>query len=75
MALLRRIEHPTPGNIEVAFCDPLFQRLSGPLPVITHACWFCPQAWEETHSKWDQATKQILNSPKNKADDGQVSLP
>ncbi|TNN01409.1 hypothetical protein fugu_010791, partial [Takifugu bimaculatus] len=44
MALLRRIEHPTPGNIE---------------------------AWEETYSKWDQATKQILNSPKNKADDGQ----
>lgn len=34
-----------------------------------------PQAWEETYSKWDQATKQILNSPKNKADDGQVGLP
>uniref|UniRef100_A0A3P8SCM2 Neurofibromin 1 n=1 Tax=Amphiprion percula TaxID=161767 RepID=A0A3P8SCM2_AMPPE len=49
MALLRRVEHPTPGNIE---------------------------AWEDTHSKWDQATKQILNFPKNKADDGQIfSLP
>uniref|UniRef100_A0A671VT64 Neurofibromin n=1 Tax=Sparus aurata TaxID=8175 RepID=A0A671VT64_SPAAU len=44
MALLRRVEHPTPGNIE---------------------------AWEDTYSKWDQATKQILNFPKNKADDGQ----
>ncbi|XP_061682385.1 neurofibromin isoform X5 [Syngnathoides biaculeatus] len=44
MALLRRIEHPTPGNIE---------------------------AWEDTYTKWDQATKQILNFPKNKADDGQ----
>ncbi|XP_075993756.1 neurofibromin isoform X2 [Genypterus blacodes] len=44
MALLRRIEHPTPGNIE---------------------------AWEDTYSKWDQVTKQILNFPKNKADDGQ----
>ncbi|XP_068507377.1 neurofibromin isoform X8 [Syngnathus scovelli] len=44
MALLRRIEHPTPGNIE---------------------------AWEDTYAKWDQATKQILNFPKNKADDGQ----
>uniref|UniRef100_A0A8P4K0N9 Neurofibromin n=1 Tax=Dicentrarchus labrax TaxID=13489 RepID=A0A8P4K0N9_DICLA len=44
MALLRRIEHPTPGNIE---------------------------AWEDTYGKWDQATKQILNFPKNKADDGQ----
>ncbi|XP_041795938.1 neurofibromin isoform X3 [Chelmon rostratus] len=44
MALLRRIEHPTPGNIE---------------------------AWEDTYAKWDQATKQILISPKNKADDGQ----
>uniref|UniRef100_A0A671VMS0 Neurofibromin 1 n=1 Tax=Sparus aurata TaxID=8175 RepID=A0A671VMS0_SPAAU len=47
MALLRRVEHPTPGNIE---------------------------AWEDTYSKWDQATKQILNFPKNKADDGQVSM-
>lgn len=44
MALLRRIEHPTPGNIE---------------------------AWEDTYAKWDQVTKQILNFPKNKADDGQ----
>ncbi|XP_070761776.1 neurofibromin isoform X4 [Enoplosus armatus] len=44
MALLRRVEHPTPGNIE---------------------------AWEDTYAKWDQATKQILNFPKNKADDGQ----
>ncbi|CAJ1065914.1 neurofibromin isoform X2 [Xyrichtys novacula] len=44
MALLRRIEHPTPGNIE---------------------------AWEDTFTKWDQVTKQILNFPKNKADDGQ----
>ncbi|KAF6735969.1 Neurofibromin [Oryzias melastigma] len=44
MALLRRIEHPTPGNME---------------------------AWEDTYTKWDQATKQILNFPKNKADDGQ----
>ncbi|MED6259190.1 Neurofibromin 1 [Characodon lateralis] len=44
MALLRRIEHPTPGNIE---------------------------SWEDTYAKWDQSTKQILNFPKNKADDGQ----
>ncbi|KAM9801137.1 neurofibromin isoform 1-T1 [Neosynchiropus ocellatus] len=44
MALLRRIEHPTPGNIE---------------------------AWEDTHIKWELVTKQILNFPKNKADDGQ----
>ncbi|XP_077578071.1 neurofibromin [Stigmatopora nigra] len=44
MSLLRRIEHPTPGNTE---------------------------AWEDTYTKWDHATKQILNFPKNKADDGQ----
>lgn len=31
------------------------------------------QAWEDTYAKWDNATKQILNFPKNKADDGQVS--
>ncbi|XP_028855597.1 neurofibromin isoform X3 [Denticeps clupeoides] len=44
MALLRRIEHPTAGNIE---------------------------AWEDTLTKWEQATKQILNHPKNKVEDGQ----
>ncbi|XP_046892611.1 neurofibromin isoform X2 [Hypomesus transpacificus] len=44
MALLRRIEHPTPGNTK---------------------------AWEDTHAKWEQATKQILNWPKNKVEDGQ----
>uniref|UniRef100_A0A8B9RAF0 Neurofibromin n=1 Tax=Astyanax mexicanus TaxID=7994 RepID=A0A8B9RAF0_ASTMX len=43
MALLRRIDHPTAGNIE---------------------------AWEDTHVKWEQSTKQILNHPKNKAEDG-----
>lgn len=32
-----------------------------------------PQAWEDTHAKWEQATKQILNHPKNKVEDGQVS--
>lgn len=36
--------------------------------------WFHLQAWEDTYAKWDQVTKQILNFPKNKADDGQVSL-
>lgn len=72
MALLRRVEHPTPGNIEVSFMVSMeFTSIFGPfLPL----CWFRLQAWEETYSKWDQATKQILNSPKNKADDGQVSL-
>uniref|UniRef100_A0A672PC20 Neurofibromin 1 n=2 Tax=Sinocyclocheilus grahami TaxID=75366 RepID=A0A672PC20_SINGR len=45
MALLRRIKHPTAGNVE---------------------------AWEDTHAKWEQATKHILNHPKNKVEDGQV---
>uniref|UniRef100_A0A672P9P1 Neurofibromin 1 n=1 Tax=Sinocyclocheilus grahami TaxID=75366 RepID=A0A672P9P1_SINGR len=44
MALLRRIKHPTAGNVE---------------------------AWEDTHAKWEQATKHILNHPKNKVEDGQ----
>ncbi|RXN07553.1 neurofibromin isoform X2 [Labeo rohita] len=44
MALLRRIKHPTAGNVE---------------------------AWEDTYSKWEQATRQILNQPKNKVEDGQ----
>uniref|UniRef100_A0A3Q3R8S4 Neurofibromin 1b n=1 Tax=Monopterus albus TaxID=43700 RepID=A0A3Q3R8S4_MONAL len=34
----------------------------------SHIQW----AWEDTYAKWDQTTKQILNFPKNKADDGQV---
>lgn len=85
MALLRRIEHPTPGNIEVMFSLVRIVRvfngfhvntwsISCHLCVCLNVCWFQLQAWEETHSKWDQATKQILNSPKNKADDGQVSF-
>ncbi|KAI4887778.1 hypothetical protein NFI96_006548 [Prochilodus magdalenae] len=44
MALLRRIEHPTPGNTE---------------------------AWEDTHAKWEHATKLILNHPKTKLEDCQ----
>ncbi|XP_067253752.1 neurofibromin isoform X2 [Chanodichthys erythropterus] len=44
MALLRRIELPTPGNTE---------------------------AWEETHAKWEHATKLILSHPKTKLEDGQ----
>ncbi|XP_048375268.1 neurofibromin-like isoform X2 [Sphaerodactylus townsendi] len=46
MALLRRIEHPTPGNTE---------------------------AWEDTFLKWETATKHILNYPKTKMEDGQVT--
>lgn len=42
--------------------------------VTFHVCLFHLQAWEDTFAKWDQATKQILNFPKNKADDGQVSM-
>lgn len=35
----------------------------------------CPlQAWEDTYTKWEQVTKQILTFTKNKADDGQVSM-
>ncbi|XP_076842770.1 neurofibromin isoform X2 [Brachyhypopomus gauderio] len=44
MALLRRIEHPTPGNTE---------------------------AWEDTHAKWEHATKLILTHPKTKLEDCQ----
>ncbi|CAM4729486.1 unnamed protein product [Leuciscus chuanchicus] len=44
MALLRRIELPTPGNTE---------------------------AWEDTHAKWEHATRLILSHPKTKLEDGQ----
>lgn len=32
------------------------------------------QAWEDTHSKWEHATKLILNHPKTKLEDCQVCL-
>ncbi|KAG8451956.1 hypothetical protein GDO86_003952 [Hymenochirus boettgeri] len=30
------------------------------------------EAWEDTHTKWDHATRLILNYPKTKLEDGQV---
>uniref|UniRef100_A0A8C7UHW2 Neurofibromin n=1 Tax=Oncorhynchus mykiss TaxID=8022 RepID=A0A8C7UHW2_ONCMY len=32
-----------------------------------------PTAWEDTHAKWEQATKLILTHPKTKLEDGQAS--
>ena len=43
-------------------------------PTVVYLLFFYFQAWEDTYAKWDQATKQILNFPKNKADDGQVGM-
>lgn len=80
MALLRRIEHPTPGNIDVTFSlipdgDHDVSEWRFWLTILFY--FFPPtrlQAWEDACTKWDLATKQILNCPKNKADDGQVRM-
>lgn len=32
------------------------------------------QAWEDTHAKWEHATKLILNHPKTKLEDCQVCV-
>lgn len=74
MALLRRVEHPTPGNIEVTFSPSLSSGSFLSAAVVCLIVVFSRQAWEDTYAKWEQATKQILNFPKNKADDGQVGM-
>lgn len=73
MALLRRIEHPTAGNIEVKSSFVLVSKESLLAVLFSNFYVYQPQAWEDTHAKWEQATKQILNHPKNKVEDGQAS--
>ncbi|KAJ7420199.1 hypothetical protein BTVI_22499 [Pitangus sulphuratus] len=51
----------------------LQKRVMALLRRIEHPTAGNTEAWEDTHAKWEQATKLILNYPKTKMEDGQVT--
>ncbi|KAF7244323.1 Neurofibromin [Varanus komodoensis] len=51
----------------------LQKRVMALLRRIEHPTAGNTEAWEDTHLKWDVATKLILNYPKTKMEDGQVT--
>ncbi|KAM4796529.1 neurofibromin isoform 2-T2 [Rhinophrynus dorsalis] len=51
----------------------LQKRVMALLRRIEHPTAGNTEAWEDTHAKWEQATKLILNFPKAKLEDGQVT--
>ncbi|CAM9328811.1 unnamed protein product, partial [Lampetra planeri] len=51
----------------------LQKRVMALLRRIEHPTSGNTEAWEETHLRWEQTTKQLLNYPKTKVEDGQVS--
>uniref|UniRef100_A0A7M4ET45 Neurofibromin n=1 Tax=Crocodylus porosus TaxID=8502 RepID=A0A7M4ET45_CROPO len=51
----------------------LQKRVMALLRRIEHPTAGNTEAWEDTHTKWEQATKLILNFPKTKMEDGQVT--
>ncbi|KAK6475592.1 neurofibromin isoform X1 [Huso huso] len=51
----------------------LQKRVMALLRRIEHPTAGNTEAWEDTYAKWDQATKLILNYPKTRIEDGQVT--
>uniref|UniRef100_A0A4W3I9K3 Neurofibromin n=1 Tax=Callorhinchus milii TaxID=7868 RepID=A0A4W3I9K3_CALMI len=51
----------------------LQKRVMALLRRIEHPTAGNTEAWEDTYTKWEQATKLILNYPKTKIEDGQVT--
>ncbi|PNI47191.1 NF1 isoform 6 [Pan troglodytes] len=51
----------------------LQKRVMALLRRIEHPTAGNTEAWEDTHAKWEQATKLILNYPKAKMEDGQAA--
>ncbi|KAM6466310.1 neurofibromin isoform 2-T2 [Liasis olivaceus] len=51
----------------------LQKRVMALLRRIEHPTAGNTEAWEETHLKWEAATKLVLNYPKTKMEDGQVA--
>ncbi|KAH0511460.1 Neurofibromin [Microtus ochrogaster] len=51
----------------------LQKRVMALLRRIEHPTAGNTEAWEDTHAKWEQATKLILNYPKTKMEDGQAA--
>ncbi|XP_048119775.1 neurofibromin isoform X1 [Alosa alosa] len=65
------MEFASVSNMMATGRSALQKRVMALLRRIEHPTAGNTEAWEDTYAKWDQATKQILNHPKNKVEDGQ----
>ncbi|XP_066552238.1 neurofibromin isoform X3 [Amia ocellicauda] len=67
------IEFASVSNMMSTGRAALQKRVMALLRRIEHPTAGNTEAWEDTYAKWDQATKLILNYPKTKIEDGQVT--
>ncbi|XP_069040598.1 neurofibromin isoform X5 [Lepisosteus oculatus] len=67
------IEFASVSNMMSTGRAALQKRVMALLRRIEHPTAGNKEAWEDTYAKWDQATKLILNYPKTKIEDGQVT--
>uniref|UniRef100_A0A674CQY0 Neurofibromin 1 n=1 Tax=Salmo trutta TaxID=8032 RepID=A0A674CQY0_SALTR len=65
-------EFASVSNMMATGRSTLQKRVMALLRRIEHPTTGNTEAWEDTLAKWEQDTKQILNFPKNKVEDGQV---
>ncbi|XP_053502363.1 neurofibromin isoform X3 [Ictalurus furcatus] len=65
------MEFASVSNMMATGRSTLQKRVMALLRRIEHPTAGNTEAWEDTLAKWEQATKQILNHPKNKVEDGQ----
>ncbi|KAM9452999.1 neurofibromin-like isoform 5-T5 [Salvelinus alpinus] len=64
-------EFASVSNMMATGRSTLQKRVMALLRRIEHPTTGNTEAWEDTLAKWEQDTKQILNFPKNKVEDGQ----
>ncbi|XP_034759069.2 neurofibromin isoform X11 [Acipenser ruthenus] len=67
------IEFASVSNMMSTGRAALQKRVMALLRRIEHPTAGNTEAWEDTYAKWDQATKLILNYPKTRIEDGQVT--
>uniref|UniRef100_A0A673WSX1 Neurofibromin n=1 Tax=Salmo trutta TaxID=8032 RepID=A0A673WSX1_SALTR len=67
------IEFASVSNMMSTGRSALQKRVMALLRRIEHPTAGNKEAWEDTHAKWEQATKLILTHPKTKLEDGQAS--
>ncbi|XP_046876380.1 neurofibromin-like [Hypomesus transpacificus] len=65
------IELASVSNMKSTGRSALQKRVMALLRRIEHPTAGNTEAWEDTHAKWEQATKLILQHPKTKLEDGQ----
>ncbi|KAG7470552.1 hypothetical protein MATL_G00115000 [Megalops atlanticus] len=65
------MEFASVSNVMSTGRSALQKRVMALLRRIEHPTAGNTEAWEDTHAKWEQATKLILNYPKTKIEDGQ----